>query len=201
MTDTERLSPERLGKATASRIADVVAMTKSGWGESRYDYMADLVVERLSGRFEESYQSPDMLRGIELQSVYFEPVTDAGFIQHPTIPMAGATPDGLVGDKGLVEFKVPKTKTHIRTLRGEAIKGAYIKQCQWQLACSGREWVDWCSYAPSLPDLAIRLFRRRIFRDASMIMSLEHDVVVFLREVEKAVQDLRRLCAAAEAAE
>ncbi len=106
--------------------------------------------------------------------------------------MAGATPDGLVGDKGLVEFKCPKMKTHMRTLRREPIKGAYIKQCQWQLACSGREWVDWCSYDPRFPE-SMRLFRHRIFRDASMIMSLEHDVVIFLREVDEAVKELRRL--------
>ena len=75
-------------------------------------------------------------------------VVEVGFVQHPTIEMAGASPDGLVGDYGLVEIKCPDTHTHIRTLDGASIDGKYVTQMMWQMACTGRNWCDWVSYDP-----------------------------------------------------
>lgn len=188
---------ERLGKATASRIADVVARTKTGWGASRANYAAELIAERLTGVTAERYTNAAMQWGIDTEPEArnaYEFYTDAevrqvGFVQHPKITMSGASPDGLVGEAGLVEFKCPNTATHIATLRGGTIDGKYITQIQWQLACTGRAWCDWCSYDPRMPE-QMRLFMQRVVRDDEHIASLEKGVRDFLSEVDEAVNDL-----------
>lgn len=191
---------ERLGKVTASRVADVVARTKSGWGASRANYMAQLVAERLTGVVQESYTNAAMQHGIETEpearSAYEfwrdAAVVEAGFIPHPSIGMTGASPDGFVGDDGLVEIKCPNTATHIDTLLGQAVPSKYVTQMQWQIACTGRAWCDFVSYDPRLPE-AMRLFVRRVERDDVMVRALERDVVDFLRELDATVDKLTAL--------
>ena len=109
----------RLGKATASRMADICATTKTGWGASRANYAAQLIAERLTGAVADSYSNAAMEWGTacepEARAVYsFStdlPVTLIDFVPHPTIEMSGASPDGLVGDDGLIEIKCPQTAT------------------------------------------------------------------------------------------
>lgn len=196
-------SPEwftaRLGKATASRIADLTARTKSGWGASRANYAAELIAERLTGVVAPSYTNAAMQWGTQMEpearaaySFYADAeVEEIGFVQHPTIPMSGCSPDGMIGKNGLVEIKCPNTAGHIETLRGAEIDGKYIKQIQWQLCCSGRQWCDFASYDPRMPE-AMRLFVRRVKRDDAMIASLENDVREFLAEIDAAVADLTK---------
>jgi hypothetical protein len=188
----------RLGKATASRIADVVAKTKSGWGASRANYMAELVAERLTSNAAEGFTSPAMQWGIEKEPdaiAAYEFLTGAeiervAFDPHPTIAMAGASPDGLVGDKGMIEVKCPNTATHLATLLGAPIPEKYIIQTSWQMACRPeREWCDWCSFDPRVPD-EMRLYVYRIKRDNARIANLEKEVVFFLAEVERQVAEL-----------
>jgi putative phage-type endonuclease len=188
----------RLGRLTASRIHDATARIKTGWGASRANYRAELVVERMTGIPTEHYVSPAMQWGIdteaEARAAYaFErnvAVIDAGFIEHPTIPMAGASPDGLVGDDGLVEFKCPLTAQHIDVLLGGAIPDKYVKQMLWQLACCPeRKWVDWVSYDPRMPP-EMRLFIWRLERDDDRIGELEDKGIGFLAEVELQVAAL-----------
>ncbi len=184
----------RIGKATASRVADVIAKTKNGWGASRANYMAELIAERLTGKAANGYTNAAMQWGIdteaEARSAYVfyadSDVKEVGFIDHPTIANSGASPDGLVGDHGLVEIKCPNTATQIDTLLGEPIPGKYVTQMQYQMACTGRQFCDWVSYDPRLPE-AMRLFVKRVPRDDAMISDLENQVRDFLREIDQKV--------------
>lgn len=200
--DAEQRSAEwfaiRCGRVTASRIADVCAKTRTGWGASRLNYRAELVAERLTRSPAARYVSAEMQRGIELEPdalAAYEWTTDVtvarvGFVEHPEIAMAGCSPDGLVGDDGLVEVKVPNTSTHIDTLLGAPIPDKYIKQVMFQMACTGRLWCDWVSFDPRLPE-SMQLFIKRVERDEEMIADLEKEVRVFLGEVDTIVSELR----------
>ena len=197
----------RLGKATGSRIADIVARTKTGYSTSRANYAAQLICERLTGAQAESYVSPAMAWGVEKEPearrLYeFEhdvEVSSVGFLDHPTIAMSGASPDGLIGEAGLVEVKCPLTATHIDTVLGQAIAGRHVTQMQWQMAVTGRSWCDYVSYDPRLP-ADLRLFVRRVHRDGAMIAELESAVAGFLGEVEATLARLQELARRAVAA-
>jgi putative phage-type endonuclease len=188
----------RLGKVTASRIADVMAKTRNGWGASRQNYRAELVAERLTEARHIGFVSAEMQRGTDLEpdaiSAYEwitgRSVDPAGFVEHPTLEMAGASPDGLIGLDGLVEVKVPNTATHLDTLLGEPIDNRYILQMQWQMACTGRTWCDFVSYDPRLP-AAMQLYIKRVPRDGKLIAELEQAVKVFLGEINTIVAELR----------
>ena len=197
---TDAWKAQRLGKVTASRVADVVAKTKSGWGASRANYMAQLVAERLTGVPGDSYTNAAMQWGIDHEPdarAAYEfhrdaEVVECGFIEHPNLNMTGASPDGLVGDDGLVEIKCPSCATHIETLKGRAVPSKYIMQIQWQLACTGRQWCDFVSFDPRMPE-HMRLFVRRVPRDERLIIELSGEIIAFLVEVNDTVDELNRL--------
>lgn len=197
---TEEWFQSRLGKATASRISDVMARTKSGYSTSRANYAAQLVCERLTGLQGESYTNAAMVWGNDKEPealALYEFEHDAelsaiGFVDHPTIPMSGASPDGLVGSVGLVEVKCPISATHIETLLGQSVPGKYVTQMQWQMACTGREWCDFVSYDPRLP-ADMRMFVRRVERDDEMIREMENEVSLFLAEVSAKIGQLTAL--------
>lgn len=195
-------SPEwftaRVGKVTASRVADVIAKTKSGYSASRANYMAELIAERLTGKSAERFTNAAMQHGTdtepEARSAYeFRQnvdVTQVGFVLHPTIADTGASPDGLIGTDGLIEIKCPNTATHIETLLTGAIPAKYITQMHWQMICTGRYWCDFASYDPRLPE-AMRLFVKRIDRDPAFCAELETEVIGFLNETRGKVEALR----------
>jgi len=197
----------RLGKATSSRVADIVARTKSGYSTSRANYAAELICERLTGAAAEGFVSAAMAWGVEKEPearrLYaFEQdvgVSTVGFLDHPRVPMAGASPDGLVGAEGLVEVKCPITATHLDTLLGQAIPGRYLTQMQWQMAVTGRSWCDFVFYDPRLP-AHLRLFVRRVPRDAILIAALEAEVARFLADIEATLAKLQGLARQDEAA-
>jgi len=188
----------RLGKVTASRVADVVARTKSGPSASRANYMGQLIAERLSGKPTEAFTNAAMQWGTayeaearELYEFHHDALTDViGFVDHPVIAMSGASPDGLVGDEGLVEIKCPNTGTHIDTLLSKAAPEKYATQMHWQMACTGRAWCDFVSFDPRLP-AHMRLFVHRIERDDQRIAELEAAVTDFLRELDDKIAALR----------
>lgn len=189
---------ERLGKVTASRIADVMAKTKTGYGAARANYHAQLVAERLTGAVGDSFTNAAMQWGIDTEAqaraMYSletgSQAEETGFWPHPGIAMSGASPDGLVGADGLVEIKCPNTATHIATLRGSGIDRKYLLQMQWQMACTDRQWCDFASFDPRLPD-EMQLHVERIKRDDELLAEIEAEVVKFLAEVDEAVADLR----------
>ncbi|WP_181708776.1 lambda exonuclease family protein [Chthonobacter rhizosphaerae] len=210
MADVIQRSPEwhalRLGKVTASRISDMVAKTKSGWGASRANYAAELVAERLTGRPAEAFRTAAMQWGTDTEPdarIAYEwhrdvTVSEVAFVLHPRIPQAGASPDGLVGDSGLVEIKCPNTATHIETLLGQAIPTKYVLQMQWQMACTDRRWCDFVSFDPRMPD-ALQIHVQRIFRDDEQIAELERETRIFLDEVAATLDRLRSTYGDAEA--
>lgn len=189
----------RVGHVTASRIADLIAKTKTGWGASRANYAAQLVAERLTGNASESYSNAAMQWGVETEPharAAYEFRTDAtcgeaAFLKHPKIEWAGASPDGFVGDDGLVEFKCPNTATHIDTLLGAKVPEKYVLQMQWQMAVTGRAWCDFVSFDPRLPE-EMRMFLRRVDRDDTLIGTLEREVETFLAEIDDTLKQLRR---------
>jgi putative phage-type endonuclease len=188
----------RLGKVTASRFADVCARTKTGWGASRKNYMAELVAERLTGERSEGFTNAAMQWGTDMEPqarLAYElqrnvTVYEMGFAAHPSIGETGASPDGLVGDDGLVEIKCPNTATHLETLLGAAMPEKYFLQVQWQMACTGRQWCDFVSFDPRMPE-SMSLFIERVMRDDTAIASIEKDVVAFLTELRDTVSRLR----------
>jgi len=183
----------RRGKVTASRIADLSARTKSGWGASRGNYMSELIVERLTNVTADSYTNSAMQWGIETEPLAvtayeFETANTVDynskrFTDHPRIMMSGASPDGLVDDWGLVEIKCPNTKTHIDTLLSNKVAGNYYKQMQWQIACEDRDWCDLVSYDPRMPT-DMQLWVKKVDRDYKLIAELEEQVEEFLEELE-----------------
>jgi len=189
---------QRLGKVTASRIADVCARTKTGFGAGRKNYMAELVAERLTGARTEGFTNAAMQWGTDQEPearIAYEFYRDAsveavGFVPHPSIAETGASPDGLVGLDGLVEIKCPNTATHLETLLGGTVPEKYFLQMQWQMACTGRQWCDFASFDPRLPE-AMRLFVDRVKRDDAAIAAIETDVTDFLNELRLIVHRLR----------
>lgn len=181
----------RLGCVTASRIADVVTRTKTAYGAARQTYMRQLLAERLSGMPTDTYPTAAMRWGIDMEphavAAYEEAVgveTElVGFLHHPSLAFAGASPDRLVGTGGLLEIKCPTTPTHIDTLLGGAPAERYVLQMQWQMACSDREWCDFFSFDPRLPP-AYSCFISRVTRDDELIARLEAEALTFLEEIE-----------------
>lgn len=187
----------RVGMATASRVADIVRRTKSGYSTTRQNYMAELIVERLTGEPAPQFVSSAMQWGTEQEPnarAAYEFMRDVeiaqiGYVVHPAIPDSGASPDGLIGADGMVEFKCPLSATHIETLLSGTIPTEYITQMTWQMACTGRKWCDWVSFDPRMPE-AMKLYVRRIKRDDALIALLEKDVREFLDEMAKKLAQL-----------
>lgn len=205
---TDEWKAARLGKLTASRVADATDLLKSGKpGAKRVTYLGELIAERLTGLVVEKYQNDLMRWGTqqepEARAMYefFQgvEVETVGLIDHPSIAMAGASPDGLVGAEGLLEIKCPSTSTHIETLIAQAIPEEYVKQIDWQMACTGRLWCDFVSYDPRLPPhMAMFVCRRE--RDEGAIAALEADARFFLAEIDMKVDALNALYAQKAAA-
>lgn len=187
----------RLGKVTASRIADLMARTKTGWGASRANYMAELLCERLTGQTADRFTNAAMQWGTDTEPqaraayefLTGNTVTEVGFVDHPRVAMSGASPDGLVGEDGLVEIKCPNTSTHIETLLSETVPGKYRMQMLWQMACTGREWCDFVSFDPRLPG-DMQLWLCRVTPAPGEIDAVESAVAEFLGELDAKIDAL-----------
>jgi putative phage-type endonuclease len=202
--DLQQGSPEwlaaRVGSLGASRVADAIARTKTGYGASRANLMAELIAERLTGQPADRFTNSAMQWGNDKEPdarAAYEFLTDAdvslvGLVRHPAIEGTHASPDGLVGDAGLVEIKCPNTATHIDALLGQKVPAKYVTQMQWQMACTGRHWCDFVSFDPRMPE-AMRLFVARVTRDDAAIAELEREVATFLAELSGKVAELQLL--------
>jgi putative phage-type endonuclease len=206
MTDAAIIqrSPEwfaaRCGSLGASQLADALAKTKSGWGASRANLRAKLVVERLTGQQEESFASAAMQWGVDKEEeariaysfLTGRNVVEVGLYKHPTIIGSHASPDGLVDDDGCLEIKCPNSATHIETLKSNQVAHKYLLQMQWQMACADRQWCDFVSFDPRMPD-HLMLYVQRVERDNDMLAILEAEVSTFLSEVEADVKKLNKI--------
>jgi putative phage-type endonuclease len=190
----------RCGKVTASRVADIVAKTKTGYSASRENYLAQLVCERMTGKPAESYSNTAMQWGTDQEPfarAAYEAAKDVlvqevGFVIHPNIEGAGASPDGLVGEFGLVEIKCPNTATHIQTLLDQKVPDKYNIQMQWQMCTTGRQWCDFCSFDPRMEE-GLQLFIKRVEYHPLYVAELEKEVINFLMDVEDKIRKLNKL--------
>jgi putative phage-type endonuclease len=191
----------RLGKVTASSLHKVLAKTKTGYGADRGNYMTQLVLERVTGNKADSFSSAAMQWGVDqepfaraaYETTQGVMVDEIGFIQHPTIEMAGASPDGLVGDDGMVEIKCPESKTALECwLSDNPVESKYFAQMQWQMRCADRSWCDYVVFDPRMPAKA-QLFVKRVERDDAWLETTEAEVIKFLAEVDAKVAALRKI--------
>ena len=197
---TEEWFKARLGKVTASAISNVIAKTKTGVSASRETYSTQLTLERLTGKQTEFYSNAAMEWGTATEpqarqayEIYREVFVDeVGFITHPRIEMAGASPDGLVGEDGLVEIKCPESKTQMDTLLNQSVPTKYMPQMQWQMACTGRKWCDFVSFDPRMPE-NLQIFVQRVERNDLYIKMLEEEVTTFLAEIDQKIEILRNI--------
>lgn len=189
----------RLGKVTASRVADVMARTRSGPSASRQSYLAELVCERLTGKSTVGYVNAAMERGTALEpearaayeAMTGNLVTEVAFIDHPSIDMFGASPDGLIGDDGLVEIKCMGAAGHLDALK-KGPQSKHVIQMQVQLMVTGRAWCDYCAYHPDFP-YDLRLAIVRIPADAKHQGAIEAEVREFLAEIDLEINALQAL--------
>ena len=196
---TEAWFAARCGKVTASRVADVIAKTKTGYSASRANYLADLVVERLTGKPAATFSNAAMEWGTEQEpaarAAYSARtgilVEEVGFIDHPTVAMSGASPDGFA-EEGLVEIKCPNTSTMLEWILDGEVPSKHIPQLQWQMACTGRPWCDFVSFDPRLPE-RLQLLVIRIPRDDEYIATLETEVTKFLAELDEKLNQLEKV--------
>jgi putative phage-type endonuclease len=187
---TEEWLKIRLGKVTASGVADVLAKTKTGPSASRANYLIKLAIQRVTGVVEESFTNEAMQWGKDNEAqarVAYEVasgnfVDQVAFVDHPTIAWFGASPDGLVNSNGLVEIKCPNSATHWSYIKADAPPMKYYIQMQAQMACTNREWCDFVSFDPRMPERS-RLFIKRVMRSNDFISDMEAEVKEFLDEV------------------
>lgn len=201
MHDLIQGSPEwlaaRAGSLGASSMGDALAKTKTGWGASRANLKARIVTERITGQPVETFANAAMQRGNDLEpqarAMYSfhtgHDVVEVGIVLHPTIKHSHCSPDGLIGDDGMVELKCCGAARHIEMLTDSPPEDRYIKQCLWQMACTGRKWVDLAYFNPDLPE-AMQLVIHRIDRNDALIIDMEDQVSAFLSEVAATVADL-----------
>jgi len=190
----------RRGKVTASRVADILAKTKTGPSASRQNYLIELALQRITKTIEPSYTNAAMEWGTQTEPqarVAYEVAThnfvdQVAFIDHPTIEGFGCSPDGIVGE-GLIEIKCPNSLTHVEYILAGKPPAKYIPQMAWQLACTGRKWVDFVSYDDRLEDESKHLFIVRYERDDEYIAEMEEAVKKFLDEVEAKVQKFKSI--------
>jgi putative phage-type endonuclease len=191
----------RAGRFTASRMADLLARTKSGPATSRANLITLLAVERITAQCVETYQNGAMARGIELEptarSAYESHVgalvEEVGFMIHPELTFVGASPDGLVGSDGLLEIKCPSAPAkHLEALRRGAHAQEYAWQVQTQLWVSGRTWVDVVSFDPRFPE-GLQLAVARVVRDESAIAEMRAACLIAEAEVAGIVAELLAL--------
>jgi putative phage-type endonuclease len=195
---TDEWKAMRVGKVTASRVADVIAETKSGPAASRATYMGELIAERLTGTWADKFTSAAMQHGTEYESearkayCFYNDVVveEVPFVDHPTIAMSGASPDGLIGNVGGLEIKCPNTSTHIEYVLTGNIPKKYLTQMMWQMACCELSYVDFVSYDPRLPE-ELRYWHKRIHRDDETIGDLEVKVSKFIAEIDEKIDALK----------
>lgn len=193
----------RCKKVTASRMGDLLARNqpKKGktigeWSARRNNYLAEKVAERITGKPRDRRKVASLDHRVELEPdaraeyefLYDAEITLVGFVDHPRIPMAGASPDGLVGDEGGVEIKCCDAEGHLEIIKHEFIDPDYLYQIHFNMACTERLWWDFIAFNPDMP-VDGRLFVKRVERDEQIIEWIEQAVIEFNAEVDRKVDE------------
>lgn len=186
---------ERIGKLTASRMPDVVAKLKKGdYTTARQDYAFDLVAERMTDSAKDHYVTAAMQWGLDHEDEAidrYEELTgnlcsQGHYVEHPKIPLFGATPDReLLGENGLVEVKCPSTVKFLRWKLEGVVPPEYAPQMLAQLACTGRQFVDFVAFDPRIQGEARhQLFVVRFTPTPEQIAEIETEAEKFLADVD-----------------
>jgi putative phage-type endonuclease len=187
----------RAGKVTASRVADILAKTKTGPSASRQNYLIELALQRTTGVIQESYSNSAMEWGTQTEPqarVAYEVATgnfvdQIAFVDHPSIEWFGCSPDGLVND-GLIEIKCPNSATHWEYFKAKEPPKKYFIQMQAQMAVTGKDWCDFVSFDPRMPERS-QLLIVQVQRVKEFILYMETEIKQFLDEVEAEVQQMK----------
>lgn len=197
MTDAELIQGSaewiaaRVGSLGASRVSEAVAKTKTGYGASRANLLAELLVERITGQPAAKFVTQAMQNGTEREpearAAYCfmrdVDVMEIGIVRHPYIKGTHASPDGLIGDAGMLEIKCPQPAAHLDILLSDIIPGKYQTQMAWQMACCERSWCDFVSYNPDFPE-HMRLFIKRFVQSSEAAKALDGEVKSFIAELD-----------------
>lgn len=186
---------DRCGKVTASRVKDVDAKPKTGKALNALGLT--ILTERLTGVQEETPTTKAMQWGIDQEPYAIAAyenetgnfVISTGLIDHPSIENCGASPDGLVDKDGQIEVKCPTPSVHLNTLLLQEIPSEYLPQITLQLACTRREWCDFVSYCPLLPE-HLQIVVIRVYAKDLDVAGIEMAVIKFNQTIFKALQQL-----------
>ena len=184
---TEEWLKKRLGKITGSTIHKIMSLKENS--STRAKLLQDLTLERISGSPTKNIVTGPMARGLELESearnayeLKNQKVILTGFINHPTIKEAGASPDGLVGEDGLIEIKCLNIKNHNEIVNKQTLPKQYNLQIQFQLACTNRAWCDFVAYHPESDH---SLYVKRVLPEYDLIKEIHEKAIIFVSEVEE----------------
>ena len=191
---------ERVGYITASRFGAVIAKQKSGKPTAeRAKYLWEIVVERVTGQPQDHFTNSAMQWGTDQEQrsrMDYEArtgsmVEEVGFLKHPTLPMVGGSPDGLIGEDGGWESKSPyNSGIHLQTVLAGAMPEEHMAQVQGLMLITGRKYWDFQSFDPRLPEPLCR-FVQRIERDDAYIAAMETEIITFSAEVNAIVLKLQ----------
>ena len=184
----------RAGIPTSSNF-DKIITTAGKPSKQREKYLFTLVAEKITGVKEETYQNSIMRRGVELEDearnmyslITGNEVEQVGICYSDEKKLWASSPDGLIGEDGLVEIKVPLAYTHIGYLFANELPSDYVQQLQGQLLVTGRKWVDFFSYYPGLKPLIIR-----VKPDEKFLKALRIELEVFVKELDEVTKKIRR---------
>lgn len=191
----------RCGRVTASRVGDIMALTQKGKPTAaRGNYLREKIAERITGKNRDRRKVASLDHRLELEpdaraayTFYFEQeIQLVGFVEHPRIPNAGASPDGLIGADGGLEIKCCDAEGHLDIITADSIDPDYFYQCHFNIACTERDWWAFTAFNPDMPE-ELKVYRKIIERDDALIATIETNVIQFLEEVEQGVDRVKAL--------
>jgi len=198
---TDQWFATKCGVVSASHMSDVMAKGKNGQESTSYaNYRAKIVAERMTGITSKTFSNHHTERGITQEPaarccyefVNGVDVAQVGFVRHPTLDFAGCSPDGMPVGGGLMQIKCQIPAIHINCLLKKEVPSEYVKQMQFEMACTGEVWNDFVSYCPDMPE-DLQLFICRLHRDDKAIAEMQATAIIFNRSVEKMIADLRAI--------
>lgn len=191
----------RCGKVTASRVGDIMALTQKGKPTAaRGNYLREKIAERITGKNRDRKKVASLDHRLELEpgaraayEFYFEQKIELiGFVDHPRIPNAGASPDGLISTDGGIEVKCCDAEGHLEIVTADVIDPDYFYQCHFNIACTERDWWAFTGFNPDMPE-ELKLYRKILKRDDQLIARIETNVIQFLEEVEQGVDRVKAM--------
>ena len=187
----------RLGKVTASKVSDVLSKGRgSAPSKMSETYMIELIAEVLTGNSKPFFENDAMRWGTETEpqarAMYavnndFVDVKEVAFVEHNE--QVGISPDGLIGEDGLLEIKCPNTTTQLKRALSDDYSADYKAQIQMQLWVTEREWCDFLSFDPRL-DCEAGYLQQRVFRDEEYIEEMKVKVYAFVEKMNEIIEQL-----------